>query len=83
MQDGATAIAEVRSELRTVPPAEAGLSDGGDPKYSKLELDRGFPEGLGGAPEARGVTLFGTKLRNIGLRTSVRRGRAARPAPDG
>jgi len=37
MQDGATAIAEVRSELRTVPPAEVALSDGGDPNDAKLE----------------------------------------------
>jgi len=37
-------------------PAEAGLSDGGDPNDAKLELRRGIPHRLGGAPRACGVT---------------------------
>jgi len=46
--------------FRQKNPAEAGLSDGGDPNDAKLELRRGISHRLGRAPNARSVRQSGT-----------------------
>jgi hypothetical protein len=50
----------------TKPGPKTGLWRG-DPNDAKLELGCGVLEGLGGASEAGGLILLGTKLKNTKL----------------
>ncbi len=47
-------------------PAEAGLSDGGDPKYAKLEPTFRFHRRVGRASDVRGVRLSVRESSSLG-----------------
>lgn len=63
---GAAPCANLTHEKQRLQPA-ISLCDRTDPKYVELELRRGALEGLGGAPDAAGVTVSGQKLENTKL----------------
>jgi hypothetical protein len=67
----------VRSQRRS--PAEAGLSDGGDPNDAKLELRCWVLEGLGGAPDAGSMRAILLASRRNRVRRTQRGTNASQP----